>query len=126
MAVLGDRSIASLLSALAEAPDFTAAATYLLAELMELTGSPRACMLRAESGDESLTLVASSGFSPELPAISISLGDLSNPLVISARSLTPARGHGGLGATGLNELRSWTVLPMSQPGLRGPASVMSA
>jgi PAS domain S-box-containing protein len=124
MAVLGDRSVASLLSALAEAPDYAAAASYLLSELMELTASPRACMLRAESGDESLTLVASSGFAPEVAGTSISLGDLSNPLVITARSLTSARGHGTLGI-GLS-LQSWTVLPMSQPGLRGPTSVMSA
>jgi PAS domain S-box-containing protein len=125
MAVLGDRSVASLLSALAEAPDFAAAASYLLAELTELTGSPRACMLRADSSDDVLTVVASSGFSGEVPNFSISLGDISNPLVISARSLTSARGQGKLGPRELADLRGWTVLPMSQPGFRAAASVMS-
>ena len=125
MAVLGDRSVASLLSALAEAPDFTAAASFLLSELAELTGAPRACMLRAESGEETLALVASTGFSPEMPAFAVSLGDLSSPLVISARSLTSARGQGALGPHPLSELRGWTLLPMSQPGFRGAPAVMS-
>ena len=126
MAVLGDRSIASLLSALAEAPDVSAAASFLLAEVMELTGAPRACMLRADAGDENLMLVASSGFDPELENVSISLGDLSSPLVISARSLTSARGRTPLQPRALSALREWTALPMSQPRLRGSSPVISA
>ena len=42
MAVGGDRAVAGLLAALAEAPDFPAAASYLLTQLVEVTGAPRA------------------------------------------------------------------------------------
>src|SRR5262245_6256052 len=108
MAVLGDRSLAALLSALAEAPDFSAAASFLLSELMELTGSRRACMLRIDSDEENLTVVASAGFEPELPRFNISLGDLSSPLVVSARSLTSARGQARLSPRALHTLSGWT------------------
>ena len=62
MAVLGDRAVAGLLSALAEAPDYPGAASFLLTQLVDLTGSARACLLRLDSAQENLTLVAASGF----------------------------------------------------------------
>ena len=46
MAVVGDRALASLLSALAEAPDFSAAASFLLTQIAEITGAARSLMLR--------------------------------------------------------------------------------
>jgi len=124
MAVLGDRSLANLLSALAEAPDLSAAASFLLAELRELTGARRACMLRVDNGEQHLTLVASTGFDPELPRFVISLGDLSSPLVVSTRSLTSARGQAQLAPRVLGVLPTWTLLPMSQPRYRGAPDVM--
>src|SRR5947208_17109084 len=123
MAVLGDRSVASLLSALAEAPDFPAAASFLLAELMELTGVPRACILRVDGGEENLVLVAAAGFEPELETFAMSLGDLSSPLVVAARSMTAARGEGRIGPRVLAPLSSWTVLPVAQPRFRGAPAV---
>ena len=46
MAGVGDRAVASLLSALAEAPDVATAASKLLTQIAELTGAKRACVLR--------------------------------------------------------------------------------
>src|ERR1051325_5108036 len=126
MAVLGDRSVASLLSALAEAPDFSAAASFLLSELTEITGAARACMLRADGTDETLVLVASTGFDYQLPRVSVSLGDLSSPLVISTRSLTSSRGQSRLGPGPLAMFKGWTIVPMSQPWLRSAPHVIPA
>ena len=84
MAVAGDRSsIASLLSGLAEAPDFHGAASFLLDELVERTGSSRACLLRLDDENENLNLVACDGFEPDDPSFSIPVHDLGNPLVVS-------------------------------------------
>jgi hypothetical protein len=125
MAVLGDRSLASLLSALAEAPDFNAAASFLLAELKELTSTRRVCMLRVDGAEQNLTLSASLGFDPELALFSISLGDLSSPLVVATRSLTSARGQARLSPRSLGVLPSWTLIPMSQPRFRGAPDVIA-
>ena len=87
MAVLGDRVVAGLLSALAEAPDFAAAASFLLTQLAEITAAPRALMLRIDGPQENLTVVATTG--PDVPpSVNIPIGDLSSPLIISALSLT--------------------------------------
>ena len=52
----GDRPSDVLLSALAEAPDFRAAAVYLLEEIQAMLGSSRAILFRFEPTDESLVL----------------------------------------------------------------------
>jgi PAS domain S-box-containing protein len=56
-----DRAVASLLSALAEAPDFQAAISLFLTQLTEMTGATRAVMLRFDSSRESLTIVSAIG-----------------------------------------------------------------
>ena len=126
MAAPGDRAVAGLLSALAEAPDFTAAASFFLTQLAEVTRTSRACMLRLDSAHESLVLASAIGFDSTLPAISIPTSDLSNPLVISTLSLSPVRGERALPVRGLAALTSWIALPLSQPRLRAPTEMISA
>jgi PAS domain-containing protein len=125
MAVLGDRAVAGLLSALAEAPDFAAAASYLLTQLAEITTAPRALMLRIDTPQENLTLVGSTG-ADEQPAVSIPIGDLSSPLIISALSLAPARGDEPLPQRALASIVPWVSIPMSQPRFRGAPETMNA
>jgi len=125
MAVLGDRAVAGLLSALAEAPDFSAAASFLLTQLAEITAAPRALMLRIDTPLESLTLVGSTG-ADEQPAVSIPIGDLSSPLIISALSLAPARGDEPLPQRALASIVPWVSIPMSQPRFRGAPETMNA
>ena len=62
MAGPGDRGVAGLLSALAEAPDFDSAASFFLTQLAEIAGTQRACLLRFDATRENLELVASVGF----------------------------------------------------------------
>src|SRR4051794_35820282 len=92
MAGLGDRAVAGLLSALAEAPDFPAAASFFLAQLADITHAPRGCMLRLDSRQDALVLVTSFGFDATPAAITVPISDLSSPLVISALTLSPIRG----------------------------------
>jgi len=123
MTAFGDREIAGLLSALAEAPDFPAAASFLLAELTELSGATKACLFRLESSLENLTPVAAFGLDAERPDASVSATDLSSPLVLATLSLSPVRGHGLLGPR-LGAFESWLTLPMPQPGFRGAPEPM--
>src|SRR5437667_9320378 len=124
MAVAGDRSVAGLLSALAEAPDYAGAASFLLAELVELAGATRACTLRILEEEGGLTEITSVGFEPDQPKIRIPLHEVSNPMVVSALSLLPARGHGSLGVAGLETVTSWTLFPRPQPTFRGAPDLM--
>src|SRR5690348_8678918 len=96
MSAVGDRVVAGLLSALAEAPDFLSAASFLLTHLAETTGAPRAYMLRMDAAQEGLALVSAVGVDGELPLVNISISSLSHPLVVSALAMVPARGTGAL------------------------------
>src|SRR3954467_15764181 len=116
MAVGGDRALASLLSALAEAPDFSAAASYLLTQIAEITGAARSFMLRCDPSQETLHAVATLGFDAGLAALNVPSADLSSPLVASTLALVPIRGQGAaLGPRALAGMRNWVTLPMAQP-----------
>ncbi len=115
----GDRAVAGLLSALAEAPDFAAAASFLLTHLAELTGAPRAYMLRLDAPQESLALVSAIGIDGGLPVINISISSLSSPLVVSALAMATVRGTSPLTQYGFSPLNAWAAIPMSQPRIRG-------
>ena len=124
MTVLGDRELAGLLSSIAEAPDFHTATSHLLAQLADITAARRAVMLRIDPAQHSLITVASMGFDTALPAFSVSLGDLSSPLVISALSLIPIRGESGLGSRMFDGIGPWLAVPMTQPLQRGLVEMM--
>jgi PAS domain-containing protein len=124
MAGPGDRGVAGLLSALAEAPDFNAAASFFLTQLGEIAGTPRACLLQLDGSRENLELVASTGFDAPLPSIAISAGDLSNPLLISALTIRALRGTSPLPHRALAALVPWIALPLSQPRQRGTPGFM--
>src|SRR5471030_367518 len=120
----GDRALAGLLSALAEAPDLPAAASFLLTQLAEITSAPRAAMLRVDPAQDCLTLVAAIGFDVDPSTVNFQLGDLSSPLVISALSLMPIRGNAPVGQRTFAPLKSWVALPLSQPRYRGAPEIM--
>jgi PAS domain S-box-containing protein len=126
MAVLGDRALAGLLSALAEAPDFPAAAAFLVAQLVETTGAPRAAMLRLTAQQDSMAVIAAHGFETTRPDVPIPLDDLSNPLVVSALSLSVVRGTAPPGHRFFAPLNAWIALPMAQPRFRGALETMPA
>src|SRR3954471_8942198 len=107
MAVLGDRAVAALLSALAEASDYQAAASFLLAQIIETTGATRACTLRLDSAHVAINVVACGGFDPEPVSHSLPISDLSNPLIIGMLAGIPIKGSGGFGPRAFDDLGSW-------------------
>jgi PAS domain S-box-containing protein len=115
----GDRSVAGLLSALAEAPDFASAASFLLAQVLDVADAERGHMLRLDAAQETLVSVASLGYDASPPRATISVSDLSNPLVLCAMTLAPAAGGGRSSIRAFVSLAQWTALPMPQPRVRG-------
>lgn len=117
----GDREGAGLLSALAEAPHLSAAATLLLSRLADITGAARATMFRLEPTREQLVVTAAIGFGPGHSHAEVPSADLSNPLVIGALSLTPIRGTVSFGVHGVTSLASWVALPMAGAPIDAPS-----
>src|SRR2546430_13548959 len=107
MTVTGDRQSASLLAALAEAPDSAAASSFLAAQIAEMCGAGRVLMLRLDAAQEALISVAGNETGETTPMIAIPLSDLGNPLIISALSLSPVIGERPL-ASPLSAYRRWT------------------
>src|SRR4051812_35913375 len=92
MTVAGDRQSASLLSALAEAPDSAAASSFLVAQIAESSGAQRVSMLRFDASQEALICVAGVENGRPSTASAIPVTEFSNPLVVSALSLSPIVG----------------------------------
>src|SRR5687767_15856427 len=77
-----------LLATLAEAPDLASSAAFLLSRLGELSGSSRGFVRLLDPAMDSLGVVAMVGFDGRgMPTLSVS--DLSHPVVVSALSLHP-------------------------------------
>jgi PAS domain S-box-containing protein len=124
MTEFGDREIAGLLSALAEAPDFPAAASLLLGQLAELAGASRASLLRLDPSLEDLTVAATFGFDAESFTVSVSVAALSSPLVLGAISLATIRGRGSPDPNLLPDFGTWLALPIAQPRAPGAPDPM--
>ena len=123
MTVAGDRQTASLLSALAEAPDSAAASAFLVTQIAELSGAQRVAMLRLDGSQEALVCVASVDNGKPGSASAIPLSDFSSPLVISTLALSPVVSEEPLRGP-LSGYDRWTALPMTQPRTRMAPALM--
>src|SRR5512140_1214001 len=124
MTVTGDRQSASLLSALAEAPDSAAASAFLVAQIAELSGAERVAMLRIDAPQEALVSVAATDGALSAPTVAIPIADLGNPLTVAALCLCPVTGDRPMTGA-FSNYRSWTALPMTQPRTRIAPQLMS-
>src|SRR5690349_16132927 len=115
--------VAGLLSALAEASDFKSAASFLLYQVSDIAESERGYMLRLDTAQEAVVSIANVGYESP-PHVTISIGDLSNPLIVSALSLAPVTGGGRSSIRAFVSLARWTAFPMPQPRVRGTLPVM--
>jgi len=122
---LSGERLAELLSAISEAPDFQAAATFMLAQFADIVGARRALAVTLDSPPQRFVNTASIGFDAEtLPAISLSTDDLSNPLTLSALSLQAVSCDGAVPMPGL-PFGEWTAVPFPQPQFRGAPPILS-
>ncbi|HXD49606.1 MAG TPA: histidine kinase dimerization/phospho-acceptor domain-containing protein, partial [Gemmatimonadaceae bacterium] len=126
MSAVGDRDVAGLLSALAEAPDYEAASSYLLSQLVEIAASSRGCMFRLDPAQDVMSLVACVGFDDPQPTSTVALGDLANPIVLAALALFTIRGDGTTINGQLDALAPWVVIPLVMPRARAARERMSA
>ncbi|HEY8176189.1 MAG TPA: ATP-binding protein [Gemmatimonadaceae bacterium] len=125
-----DRRVARLLSALAEAPDYTSAAAYLLNELSVMAGGLPAALLRFVSAQDALVFVEQVKLHPEdARQFPESLEERSHPLMVCALALTPVVRESErvsrvarVGRVG--PIHDWTALPMPQPHYRGAPALM--
>ncbi|MFN2563622.1 MAG: ATP-binding protein [Gemmatimonadaceae bacterium] len=113
-----DREIAGLLSALAEAPDFTAALSFLLAQLAEIAGARRAYALVLDPEGE-LRPTAVLGFAAEeARPKAVSTADADHPLAVSALGMLPVVGREYDARHG-TPFTPWVALPLPRPHFRG-------
>ena len=120
----GDRQIAALLSALAEAPDFAAALSFLLAQLAEIAGARRAYALVPDD-DGDFQPASLLGFGLDEPRVSsLSAGDVDHPLVVSATAILPIAGR-EQDARHPMPFVPWLSLPLPRPHYRGAPKPLS-
>jgi PAS domain S-box-containing protein len=117
-----DHSRLALLSALAEAPDLAAAATFLLSDIVASTGASRAALLRFDANEEQLVLAAGTGFDDTLPS-ELTLAERTHPWMVSTLSLSPVIADAGAKVVSRLPFESWTALPMPRPHYRGAPAI---
>jgi PAS domain S-box-containing protein len=120
--LIPERGRLALLSALAEAPDLAAAATFLLGDLLAETGATRACLLRFDPGDEHLALEAHIGFETP-PPYEYTIGERSHPWMVSTLALSPVTSDGPSRPGARIPFDAWTAFPMPRPHYRGAPAI---
>ncbi|MEX2109748.1 MAG: ATP-binding protein [Gemmatimonadaceae bacterium] len=122
---LSGERLAELLSVISGAPDFATAAKFLTAQFADLAGARRALAITLDSPPDRFTAIASVGFEAEtLPAVTLPVDDLSNPLVISALSLHPVTCEGRPPLPTV-PFSVWVSIPFPQPQFRGAPRVLA-
>jgi PAS domain S-box-containing protein len=117
-----ERGYLALLSALAEAPDLSAAAGFLLNAIQSLTGARRACLLRFDTAEENLVLTASAGFDDGLPT-ELAIGERGHPWMVATLALSPVFSEGPMRPGARVPFEAWTALPMPRPHYRGAPAI---
>ena len=125
---LTGEGLAELLSVISEAPDFGTAATFLVAQLADIAGSRRACLLTLDRSNQLVQVAATFGFPIESqPKLSIPLDDQVHPIVVSLLSLTTLSCEGATAPQprlGL-PFKRWVAIPFPQPQYRGAPPLVS-
>ena len=120
----GDR-LAELLSAISEAPDFATAATFMIAQFADILGARRALAITLDSPPDKFVVTASIGFEDEpVPTVSLSVDDLSSPIVVAALSLHAISCERAAPLPGL-PFDEWIAVPFPQPQFRGAPHVLT-
>jgi PAS domain S-box-containing protein len=122
--LIPERGRLALLSALAEAPDLAAAATFLLGDLLAETGATRALLLRFDTIEEHLALEAHLGFETP-PPNEYMIGERSHPWMVSTLALTPVASDGPPRPGARIPFGAWTAFPMPRPHYRGAPAIWS-
>jgi PAS domain S-box-containing protein len=117
-----ERGPLALLSALAEAPDLAAAATFLLNDIVASTGARRACLRRFDTAEEHLVLTARTGFDDNAPT-ELAIGERSHPWMVATLALSPVVSDAPAKAGARIPFDAWSALPMPRPHYRGAPAI---
>lgn len=113
------------LTVISEAPDFQAAATFLVAQFADAVGARRAFALSLTVPPEAFAVSAAVGFaSDESPNTQLSIHDNDHPVVVSALSLHPLSCRDGASVAGI-PFDEWVAIPFPQPQFRHAPKVLS-
>jgi PAS domain S-box-containing protein len=117
--------LAGLLTALAEAPDFAAAADIFVAHVAQEAGAPRGWLLTIGSDRETLRAVSALHGGQAVTVTERSLERTDDPLVASALSLV-SLSSGDCTALREPALAGWTALALPQVRARGTLPLLGA
>ncbi|MBA3656208.1 MAG: PAS domain S-box protein [Gemmatimonadaceae bacterium] len=122
---LAGERLAELLSVISEAPDFSTAATFLVAQFADVMAARRAVIFAVDTVGKSLRAVGSVGLdSEELPGAAVPLEEHFHPLIVSALSLNAVTGDGcDKSRLGL-PFEEWVSIPFPQPQYRGAPALL--
>jgi PAS domain S-box-containing protein len=119
----GER-LAELVSVIAEAPDFSTAATFLAAQFVDVAVARRGIILALDAANQRLEVAATVGFADgETPDFAVPIDDHLHPFAIAALSLHPIE-CAGKGALEL-PFEEWVAIPFPQPQFRGAPPLLS-
>jgi PAS domain S-box-containing protein len=120
----GDR-LAELVSVIAEAPDFSTAATFLVAQFVDVASARHGLVLTLDPHNEKLDVVAAVGFPEgERPAITVRIDDHQHPFAAAALSLHPIECDGSPAPRSV-PFDEWVAIPFPQPQFRGAPMLLS-
>jgi PAS domain S-box-containing protein len=106
------------LSVISEAPDFSTAATYLVAQFADAVGARRAFALTLTAPPDTFAVSAAVGFGEEdQPRTQLSIHDQDHPVVIAALSLHPLSCNDSAPLPGI-PFDEWVAIPFPQPQFR--------
>jgi len=108
----GER-LAELLSAVANAPNFSTAARFFVAQFADLVGAGRACALMINTRTSALDVIATLGFEQEV--LPIPLVADRDPFVLAALSLAPVTCESAGGSWNALGLQQFVAVPFPQP-----------
>jgi signal transduction histidine kinase len=120
----GEHGRLALLSALAEAPDLAAAASFLLTDVLAATGAHHALLMQFDMHDEQLMMVAHSGTDEATPTEYV-IGERGHPWMVSTLTLTPVVNDGHGKPAPRIPFDAWTSFPMPRPHYRGAPAIWS-
>ena len=110
---------------IAEAPDFGTAATFLVAQFVDVAAARHGLVLTLDPHNEKLEVVAAVGFPPgDTPALTIRIDDHLHPFAVAALSLHPIECDGGPPPRSV-PFQEWVAIPFPQPQYRGAPPLLS-
>lgn len=122
---LAGERLAELLSVISEAPDFSTAATFLVAQFADVMSARRAAIFAVDTVGKRLRAVGSVGLDrEELPTEPVSLEEHFHPLIVSALSLNAIRGDGCEKERLGLPFGDWVSIPFPQPQYRGAPQLL--